>query len=297
MTNKLIPTAETPGVEIQFSHKTTYRYSGPVAFGPHRLVLRPRESYHQRLEEILVTTSVPSDIQWSEDIYGNMIADLTFSLNAPELVIQSEFTVWRTPPPEEIRGPEGIMVKHPVYYRGIEESASFLYRRSVYPAQVEQIRHWFHTLNIGAAPGEECPLFDRLAAAIRERIDYRRREEPGVQSPKKTLAVASGSCRDTAVLMMEAARCIGFAARFVSGYLESETSRVGRGATHAWTEIYLPDRGWTGFDPSIGEQVGIGHIAVGVSYHPRGVMPIAGSFNRLGNVSKGMTVEISSKRL
>ncbi|MGJ8697435.1 MAG: transglutaminase family protein [Verrucomicrobiaceae bacterium] len=297
MSDKLIPQAEIPGVEIQFSHKTTYRYSGPVAFGPHRLVLRPRESYHQRLEDILVTSSVASDIHWSEDIFGNMIADMTFMEDAAELCLESEFTVWRTPPPEQIHGPEGIMVKYPVYYPGIEESATYMYRRSVYPPQVEQVRHWFHSLNISAPPGEECPLFDRLAAAIRERIDYRRREEPGVQSPKKTLALASGSCRDTAVLMMETARSIGFAARFVSGYLESETSRVGNGATHAWTEIYLPDRGWTGFDPSIGEQVGMGHIAVGVSYHPRGVMPIAGSFNRKGNVFQGMTVEISSKRL
>ena len=296
MTDDLIPKAQVPGVIIQFTHVTRYQYSGPVVFGKHRLVVRPKESYHQRLEEIELTTSPPARTHWSEDIFGNMIATLEFLEPASELVVSSQFKVWRTPPPEQIHGPDGVMVELPVFYPGIEESATYLYRRSVYPPQVESIRTWVTGLGIMGAPGESVPLFDRLATIIRKEIDYQRREERGVQSPRETLRMRTGSCRDTAVLMMEAARSIGFAARFVSGYLESEVSRVGRGATHAWTEIYLPDRGWTGFDPSIGEQIGIGHIAVAVSYHPRGVMPITGSYNRQGQVAKGMSVEISSSR-
>lgn len=296
MTDDLIPKAQVPGVTIQFTHVTRYQYSGPVVFEKHRLVMRPKESYHQRLEEIEITTSPEARIHWSEDIFGNMIATLEFKEAAPELMVSSKFKVWRTPPPEQIHGPGGVMVTLPVFYPGIEESATYLYRRSVYPPQVETIRNWVTGLDIMGMPGESIPLFDRLAAIIRSEIDYQCREERGVQSPRETLRIRSGSCRDTAVLMMEAARSIGFAARFVSGYLESEVSRVGRGATHAWTEIYLPDRGWTGFDPSIGEQIGIGHIAVGVSYHPRGVMPITGSYDRQGYVAKGMSVEISSSR-
>lgn len=297
MIDDLIPKAQSPGVSIQFTHTTRYKYSGPVSFGKHRLVVRPRESYHQRLEHIEITTSPKGEIHWSEDIFGNMIATVEFAELAPELEVTSQFSVWRTPPPEGIHGPDGIMVTLPVFYPGIEEAATYLYRNSIYPPQVELIRRWVQGLNILPAPGQETPLFDKMAAAIREQIDYKRREEAGVQVPRETLRLGTGSCRDTAVLMMEAARSIGFAARFVSGYLESETSRAGSGATHAWTEIYLPDRGWTGFDPSIGEQVDIGHIAVAVSYHPRGVMPVSGSYNRQGNLFQGMEVSISSRRI
>lgn len=292
----MIATAVTPGVTIHFTHRTRYTYSGLVSFGDHRIVMRPRESYHQRLQSLKITTTPDADVNWSEDIFGNMIATLIFKEKGTELVITSEFTVWQSEPPEGIHGPEGIMVSVPAFYAGMEQVATYLFRNAVYPRQVEVVRNWVMDQHIMGSYGEKVPLFDRMASAIRKQIGYKRREESGVQSPKETLRLGTGSCRDTAVLMMEAARCIGFAARFVSGYLESEVSRVGRGATHAWTEIYLPDRGWTGFDPSIGEQVDIGHISVGVSYHPRGVMPIAGSFKGHGNQSLGMNVEISSSR-
>lgn len=293
---EILPTAITPGVTINFTHKTEYNYSGPVSFGNHRLVMRPRESYHQRLQSLKITTSPVAKIRWAEDIFGNLIATLDFKEQASKLVITSEFSVWQSAPPEEIHGPDGIMVSVPAYYAGMEQVATYLFRNAVYPRQVELVRKWVFDQKIIGNFGENVPLFDRMAAAIRKQIGYQRREESGVQSPKQTLNLGTGSCRDTAVLMMEAARCIGYAARFVSGYLESEVSRVGRGATHAWTEIYLPERGWTGFDPSIGEQVDIGHIPVGVSYHPRGVMPIAGSFKGHGNTSLGMNVQISSSR-
>lgn len=293
---ELIPTAASPGVTIHFKHKTQYSYSGPVSFGDHRLVMRPRESYHQRLQSLKITTFPEATINWSEDIFGNMIATLVFKERASELIITSEFSVWRSEAPEDSHGPNGILAGVPAFYGGMEQVATYLYRTSVYPRQVELIRKWVMDQNIIGAFGEKTPIFDRMAAAIRKQIGYTRREESGVQSPKQTLQLGTGSCRDTAVFMMEAARCVGYAARFVSGYLESEVSRVGRGATHAWTEIYLPDRGWTGFDPSIGNQVDIGHIAVGVAYHPRGVMPIGGSFKGHGNQSLGMNVEISSSR-
>ena len=294
--HELIPTAVTPGVTIHFKHETRYSYSGPVSFGNHRLVMRPKEIYHQRLLSLKIITSPEADIHWAEDIFGNMVATLVFKEKASELVITSEFSVWTSEPPEGIHGPEGILAGVPAFYAGMEQVATYLYRNCVYPRQVELVRKWVMDQNIIGAYGEKVPLFDRMAAAIRQQIGYKRREESGVQSPKQTLQLGTGSCRDTAVFMMEAARCVGYAARFVSGYLESEVSRVGRGATHAWTEIYLPDRGWTGFDPSIGEQVGIGHITVGVSYHPSGVMPISGSFKGHGNRSLGMNVEISSRR-
>jgi transglutaminase-like putative cysteine protease len=118
-----------------------------------------------------------------------------------------------------------------------------------------------------------------------------------VQSPVTTLDLASGSCRDMAVLMIETARATGSPARFVNGYLESENSKVGRGSTHAWAGIYLPDFGWTGYAPSIGRRIGPGHVAVGVSHHPRGVMPVTGGFTGYAGVGSSLIVTISTKRL
>jgi len=112
---------------------------------------------------------------------------------------------------------------------------------------------------------------------------YARRTEKGVQSPGDTLKLRTGSCRDLATLMMDAARAAGVASRFVSGYVHGTASMAGHASTHAWTEVYLPTLGWRGFDPTSGDVVAMGHIATGVSSHPRGVMPISGSFTGAGN--------------
>ncbi len=284
-------------VRLRFVHTTKYRYSGPVTFGRHRLVMRPRESHYERVEHMEITTTPGARLHWYQDIYGNIIANADFLEKSDTLTIRSEFEICKyllaepTVDEEVLSGEE-----YPVYYPGIEEGASHLYRRSVYPPEVETIRAWVRSLGVLPSAGGRGPIFLSLAAKIKEQIGYKRREESGVQSPKKTLKKGTGSCRDSAVLMMEAGRCIGYATRFVSGYLESTNSKVGKGSTHAWMEVYLPDRGWVGFDPSIGKPVGLGHVAVAVSHHPRGVMPISGKFDGHGNRSTGMAVTIESAR-
>lgn len=285
-------------VRLHFTHQTRYRYSGPVTFGRHRLVMRPRESHFERVEHMEISTTPDSRLHWYQDIYGNIIANADFVEDADALTIRSDFVICKyllpAPTVDEhvLRGEE-----YPVYYSGIEEGASHFYRRSVYPPEVEGIRAWVRSLDILPPAGTRGPIFLTLASRIHEQIDYLRREETGVRSPMETLGQGSGSCRDSAVLMMEAGRSLGYATRFVSGYLESTNSKVGKGSTHAWTEVYLPDRGWVGFDPSVGRQVGLGHVAVAVSHHPRGVMPVSGRFDGQGNSAVKMAVAIESKRL
>jgi len=249
------------------------------------------------LERFQITTEPRSTLHWSQDVFGNIIAQADFFEPASTLTIESDFVIAKTAatsdPPSR---PAARGVMFPVYYAGIEEAAVSLYRSPVYPPEVESIRKWIRSLNVLPKSEQHHPIFEGLAAAIHERVEYRRREDPGVQSPANTLDLKCGSCRDSALLLMEAARCLGYAARFVSGYLESENSKVARGSTHAWTEVYCPDRGWMGFDPSLGEPVGLGHVAVGVSHHPRGVMPVSGSFKTNGNVATGLTVGIASQR-
>jgi transglutaminase-like putative cysteine protease len=140
---------------------------------------------------------------------------------------------------------------------------------------------------------------DLLAAmtyAIRQDLTYVAREETGVQDPVKTLRLQSGSCRDFAVLMMEAVRSLGLASRFVTGYLYVPESRrgerVGGDATHAWLQVYVPGAGWVEFDPTNGIVGNHGLIRVAVARDPRQAIPISGTWTGFPSDSLGMTVEV-----
>ncbi len=281
--------------QIHLVHETCYTYSQPVQFLPHRLVLRPREGHDVLLHSMSLTTTPRSVIRWDRDMLDNSIAHAVFEDTDSELRIQSEFVISVPPLPQG--GLPPIFIPHPSQIAGIEQLAATPYLQYIYPPEVGQLRRWFANTGLAPAPGKTSAIFDDLAILIHRVIAYNRREESGVQSPAETLRRSTGSCRDMAVLMIEISRSLGYPARFVSGYLESDNSRVGRGSTHAWAEIYLPDRGWTGYDPSIGKRVGPGHIAVGVSHHPRGVMPVSGGFNGLSGIGSSLRVNITTRRL
>jgi transglutaminase-like putative cysteine protease len=100
-----------------------------------------------------------------------------------------------------------------------------------------------------------------------------------------------------ATLMLEALRTLGLPARFASGYLDCSASQEGHASTHAWAEAYLPDIGWTGYDPMLGEATSERHIVVGVSNHPRGVMPVTGTFFDNDGSFLEMTVSVQTERI
>ena len=135
-------------------------------------------------------------------------------------------------------------------------------------------------------------LLEWINKAIATGFTYQQREEPGVQTPATTLTSCTGSCRDFATLFIEACRLLGLAARFVSGYLYSPTLPLGQGATHAWSEVYLPGAGWKGFDSTSGQVVGNNYIAVAVSRHPESVPPVSGSFQAVNPQSPVMSVVV-----
>ncbi len=275
--------------QIHLIHETVYTYSAAVKFSPHRLVLRPREGHDIRLNTMQLSTVPESAISWHRDMLDNSIAIAEIGVLSAELRIISEFTV--SVPPANPGAQQPIFVPHPSVLAGIEQMAAVPYLQFIYPPQVTMLREWFTGTGLAPKPGQKAAIFDDMAILIHRVIKYNRREVTGVQSPAETLRLASGSCRDMAVLMMETSRALGYPARFVSGYMESSNSQVGRGSTHAWAEIYLPEHGWTGYDPSIGKRVGPGHIAVGVSHHPRGVMPVSGGFT--GPAGGGSTLKVS----
>jgi len=171
------------------------------------------------------------------------------------------------------------------------------YQNPSYPEEVPTVREWVQE-QLGSLDDLDCQqLLTRLGAAVHEHVRYLRRMEKGVQSPAQTIEAASGSCRDKTTLMMDAARSLGLAARFASGYLDCPASEAGRAAMHAWIEVYVPALGWWGFDPTINEPTSLKHVVAGVSNHPRGVMPVSGSFHGTRQDFLGMeaTVEISRR--
>ncbi|HEV3210346.1 MAG TPA: transglutaminase family protein [Chthoniobacterales bacterium] len=178
----------------------------------------------------------------------------------------------------------------------MESAVAAAYRASSYPTDVTRVREWINATINPTAVCNAGEIVASVARMIRGRIKYQRREAKGVQGPSMTLAAGSGSCRDMATLMLEALRSLGFPARFASGYLECSASEAGRASTHAWAKAYLPSVGWIGYDPTLGEATSGQHIVVGVSNHPRGVMPVSGTFFGEHSSNLGMQVAVQTAR-
>jgi len=281
---------------LRITHETTYRYNKAVSFGPHRLVLRPREGHDVRVEEMRLSITPEFELAWSRDVFGNSVATIHLLHPAEALTIRSEVLLQQTTPFPLRSARPSRPVPFPVAFSGFEATAAAAYQASAFPDDIAPVQAWVE---------KACPSGDLRAAeevvvavgqAIRRAIKYRRRETKGVQSPAVTLAEGTGSCRDLATLMLEALRTLGFPARFASGYLDCAASEAGRASTHAWAEAYLPEIGWTGFDPTLGESTSGKHVVVGVSNHPRGVMPISGSFYGDQGSYETMIVSVQTER-
>jgi transglutaminase-like putative cysteine protease len=274
---------------LHILHTTEYSYSIPVAFARHRLVVRPREGHDVQVEWQKLSITPENRISWRRDLFGNSIALVDFLESADRLAISNEVVVHRRNDIAEHAFSDFEPVPLPAQYSELEQPVVEGYLKPVYPREAEGIRSWLIERKF---PGEATALAGALNGWIYENIEYRRREERGVQSPLETLSLGSGSCRDMATLMLEAARGAGLAARFASGYLESAASAAGRAATHAWVEVYFAGQGWCGCDPTIDEPTSKKHILTGVSSHPRGVMPVSGAYVGGPEVYLGMTVGV-----
>lgn len=282
---------------VAIRHRTVYSYSGPVAFGRHRLVIRPREGHDLRIVEMKLAISPEHEITWVRDVHGNSLALVDFLAEAPRLEIVNELTIERSEPFPERRFHEPWAVSWPVQYAVEEMPVIDAYRALSFPDEAQALTSWLDR-ELPRKPADAEGMLLELCARVHAQIAYRRRTTKGVQTPLQTLHAGSGSCRDLATLVMDAARVLGIASRFASGYLHGTASIAGQASTHAWAEAYLPGLGWRGFDPTLGKAVGLAHIATGVSQHPRGVMPVSGSFtSRSGAAFLSMDVEVATRDL
>jgi transglutaminase-like putative cysteine protease len=275
---------------VRITHRTEYFYRVPVAFGPHRALVRPREGHDLHIASSRFEVSPSAEVRWLRDVYGNSIAVLTFREPADALRVLSEVDVdlYEDAPIDCVVDPGAHM--YPFQYDADEQIEIVPYRLPSYPHDGPAVQQWLRALY---APGQALntsDLLNLLNTRIYESFRYVRREEAGVQLPCRTLALGEGSCRDFAVFMMEAARHWGFAARFVTGYIQMAEGQ--HGATHAWTEIYLPGAGWRGFDPTNNKLAGAEHVSVAVARENDKASPLSGTWTGPGDAFLRMDVSV-----
>lgn len=279
---------------LRIQHETIYRYTRPVKFGLHRAVLRPREGHDIRVEAMELTTSPAADIRWIRDVFGNSVALLRFRRPAKVLRITSDVRISRTPPYPHRRH-DTLPTPFPPVYDPLENAVVSAYRTLTYPEDAGAIERWL-ARHCPRRPKDVEQVIRQINRAIYRRIRYVRREEMGVLTPGQTIEGGVGSCRDFATLLLDAARSLGIAARFASGYMECTAAQAGHASTHAWVEIYLPGHGWRGYDPTLGTETDDRHVAAGLSNHPRGVMPVSGSFFGGADACKSLDVKVKVER-
>jgi transglutaminase-like putative cysteine protease len=278
-------------------HLTVYRYSEPVRLGEHRIMFRPRESHDLRLRKSqLDITPQPAHLRWLHDAFDNSVAIATFDERSTcELRFDSTTAL------EQV---ETALPEYPLeeYAQDYPFSYSDEELPNLGPALVRQypsdeVRRWVDRFLDPSGITGTMSLLRSITLGIKKEFLYKRRVEKGIQSPGETLESRRGSCRDFAVLMMEAVRSLGLAARFVSGYIfipGVEAGRIlGGGATHAWMQVYLPGAGWIDFDPTNSIVGNRNLIRVAVAWDPRQVLPLWGTFIGSASSFLGMDVTVS----
>jgi transglutaminase-like putative cysteine protease len=277
-------------------HVTTYRYRRPVAFGEHRIMFRPRDSYDQKLlDASLAITPRPRVLRWVHDVAGNCVAFAEFDTQADELVFESRIRLDHSPDKVPDFRIEDYARIYPFSYRAEEmpELVPAVARQYSDPDQA--VYRWVRRFLHGGRANDTAALLMTLTSAIRESFTYERRFEPGTRDPAVTLQLGRGSCRDLALLMIEAVRSLDLAARFVSGYLydgDRDGERVGGGSTHAWCQVYLPGAGWVEFDPTNGIVGNRDLIRVAVARDPAQAVPLSGTWYGEPRDYLGMEVDV-----
>jgi transglutaminase-like putative cysteine protease len=268
---------------LTINHKTQYRYAHPVAFGEHRIMLRPRDGHDLRvLAGDLKIEPQPMRLRWIHDVFGNSVAIATFDERAELLTFTSIVTVEHTPAEEFALTPDDPAYFYPFLYEPEEFPDLLQYITPQHADPGGELAAWARNFLDAEAPTPTFRILSGMTHGIREAFIYRKRHEQGTRHPLDTLQKRSGTCRDFALLMIEALRQLGIAARFVSGYLFVPRHRTrryaGSGSTHAWVQVYLPSAGWIEFDPTNGIVGSRDLIRVAVARDPRQAIPLHGTY-------------------
>jgi transglutaminase-like putative cysteine protease len=281
---------------LTIKHVTSYRYKRPVAFGEHRMMLRPRDDDDQKvLESDLDITPAPSEIAWTRDLFGNHVATARFAERASELRFESTLRLDHAPVGFRAADIESRARTFPFAYAEEERRHLECFLAPLLPdAKVDR---WAASFLREDGSSDTYQLLVGMTQQIEQTFKHVARHEKGVQEPVKTLGLASGSCRDLALLMISALRSLGIAARFVSGYLhlgdEDDDDRITGGNTHAWVQAFVAGPGWIDFDPSSGRVGNQNLVRVAVVHDPREAIPLQGTW--IGTASDHLSMKVAVK--
>lgn len=297
-------------LRYDITHTTTYRYNQPVTFGLHRIMFRPRDSHDLRVLATDLKVSPDANIRLIQDPHSNSVALVQPMGEATELKIVCSFTI------EQVPSLLDQLALHPAaeflpFAYSIQDRLDLEhYLRPHHDDPEGELIRWAHQFLQTDAPNSTRDVLARMNAHIGKSLTYAARDEEGTQTPLETLQLGSGSCRDYALLMMEAARRLGVATRFVSGYLYDAAldsraveaaadpapggsiATTGAGSTHAWLHAYLPGAGWVAYDPTNNLMGSAQLIRVGVARDPAQAAPISGSWFGEPDAYEGMTATV-----
>jgi len=282
-------------IALTIHHRTAYRYRRLISLGPHRLMLRPRESRDLRLISSAVTVAPAAQVTWAHDVLGNSVATAMFHGVTDSLVVDSATELELHASAWPIFDIAASAIVYPFRYSDDEWTDLGALTVQQYPDPDGRLAKWARAF-VGGERTDTLALLKDLSLGVSGWIGYQSREDEGTQSPVETLDRGWGSCRDFAVLFVEAARSLGFGARIVSGYLfnpdRSLTGSIDAGSTHAWGEVFVSGAGWISFDPTNRSVGGANLIPVAVARDIRQAMPVSGSFVGGSDAFAGMTVAV-----
>ena len=286
-------------VILEVEHHTVYRYKNPVSFGEHKLMFRPRPSHDLRVLECSLDVSPDAEIRWVQDLFSNSVTYARIPARASELRFTARITL-------EHLGTRYLELPltpgrelYPFEYAADELPDLRRYIEPAYPDPSGVLRLWIDQFRQPGRYQDNRDLLIAIARGIRAQFAYAPRDAEGVQPPLTTLRLKSGTCRDFSLFMMEAVRRLGFAARFVSGYLydpaldDGKGGMTGAGSTHAWMQVYLPGAGWVPFDPTNTIFGGENLICVAQSRDPSQASPLSGGYTGRPDDFIGMEVKVS----
>lgn len=290
-------------VVYEITHRTTYRYAEPVRFGEHRVLFRPRESHDLRVLATDLRVSPLASIRLIQDLHSNSVALVQPLYPATTLEIVETFTIEHAHT-NNLELPVASSARHfPFDYSPDERIDLAPYLRLHHPDPDDVLARWARGFVGTEGPVETRGVLVAMNQHIKNTFRYKLRHEEGTQPPLQTLVLGTGTCRDFALLMMEAVRTLGIATRFVSGYLydpaldgKAGPAAVGAGTTHAWLQAYLPGAGWVPFDPTNNLLGGTQLIRVGVARHPAQAAPVSGSWFGAPQAYLGMDVQVRITR-
>jgi transglutaminase-like putative cysteine protease len=286
---------------VHVVHTTEYRYRRPVRLTRHRLMLRPRDSHDLRLINATLGLTPPAArMRWAHDVQSNSVLYVDFDQESETDLLRIVSTLELQHYPSDTALPlETAAELFPFSYAVEEVPDLARLTERHHPDPERKVDAWARKFLKTVGPTRTMDLLVTMTKAIKSDFKYQAREAEGTNPPAVTLATRTGACRDFALLMMEAARALGFAARFISGYLydealvDSSDPVVGGGATHAWVAIYLPGTGWVEFDPTNGLIAGSNLIRVSVARTPEQAVPVGGGFIGTPDCFESLNVDVA----